>query len=75
MPNPGADAPLRKVTLNLYESDCAKLELSYGHGWTTVVRDWVNQHVRGAERKLVLGDLEDSYQSDMEIIHGPLGQD
>lgn len=61
MPTP-ADAPLRKVTLNLYEADCARMEQAYGHGWTTVVRDWVNQHAQGAKRKLVLEDLAREYK-------------
>ena len=41
-----ADAPLRKVTLNLYDLDVRKMELRYGHGWSEVVRSWVNQHLR-----------------------------
>lgn len=61
MPNLGADAPLRKVTLNLYEADCVALEAGYGHGWTTVVRDWVHEHSWSIKKhmpKQTLGDLE-----------------
>jgi hypothetical protein len=43
MPTP-ADAPLRKVTLNLYEADCAYLEKTLGHGWTTEVRNAVHEY-------------------------------
>lgn len=45
MPNPGADAPLRKVTLNLYEADCIAMEKHYGRGWSTIVRDMVHRHI------------------------------
>lgn len=38
-----SDDPLRRVTLNLYESDCLWLEHHYGHGWTERVR----QHIHG----------------------------
>lgn len=63
MPNPGSDAPLRKVTLNLYEADCAKLEKLHGRGWTTVVRDTIQAHVYALDMKTIyqrmtLGDLE-----------------
>lgn len=64
MPNPGADRPLRKVTLNLYEEDCATLEQHYGHGWTTNVRAVVNDECIGLrklkdrpEYKPTLGDM------------------
>lgn len=64
MPNPGADAPLRKVTLNLYEADCLALEQSLGHGWTAKVRDLTHNYVvtytdRDAYAKIkrTLGDL------------------
>lgn len=57
-----ADDPLRKVTLNLYESDCAFLEAHLGHGWTEQVRQWVHQHsqnLAGFHRlRKTLGDLE-----------------
>ena len=40
-----SDDPLRKVTLNLYESDCAWLERTYGHGWTERVRQHIHNEV------------------------------
>lgn len=65
MPNPGADAPLRKVTLNLYEEDCTIMEEAYGHGWTAAVRNLVRKHVKYAGRvesqlirRRTVGDLE-----------------
>ena len=39
MPNPGSSRPLRRVTLNLYEEDCAALEREHGYGWTSHVRE------------------------------------
>ncbi len=62
MPNPGSEQPLRKVTLNLNELDCRAMEAIFGRGWTGVVRDWVNQHVRESSQyhklRKTLGDLE-----------------
>lgn len=56
-----ADDPLRKVTLNLYESDCATLAAYFGHGWTEQVRQWVHQHTQGLagyhSLRRTLGDL------------------
>lgn len=46
MPTP-ADAPLRKVTLNLYEEDCDYLEVSVDQ-WTVWVRDIIHDEVRKA---------------------------
>ena len=40
-----ADAPLRKVTLNLYDSDCAAMEKRYGRGWSEKVRQLVHEHI------------------------------
>lgn len=60
MPTPAGD-PLRKVTLNLYEADCATLERLVGHGWSEQVRQWVHQHVEGMvgyhKLRKTLGDL------------------
>lgn len=55
--------PLRKVTLNLYEQDCLRMEEVFGHGWTTVLRDWMHDNVRRHAQPLgragarTLGDL------------------
>lgn len=66
MPTQPTD-PLRKVTLNLYEADCATLAHHYGRGWTTEVRDRINDHARLIRQsagsawpaKRTLGDLDD----------------
>lgn len=58
-----SDDPLRRVTLNLYESDCTWFERTYGHGWTERIR----QHIHGEVQKRqepqphrrTLGDLSD----------------
>lgn len=61
-----ADAPLRKVTLNLYEDDCVLLEKHYGRGWSTNVRETIHTHVtvfiRSEKTKSPrkLGDLDDN---------------
>lgn len=56
------DSPLRRVTLNLYESDCAWLESHYGQGWTTRIRSHIHMEVlKRSNPKPVrtLGDLEE----------------
>jgi len=62
MPTPAGD-PLRKVTLNLYESDCVTLENHYGRGWSSIVRDVIGDHAHFIRRSTVkpkptLGDLD-----------------
>lgn len=65
-----ADAPLRKITLNLYEEDCLYLEENMGHGWSTWVREIIHAEARKAmntgsyryplvQRRQTLGDLND----------------
>ena len=67
MPNPGAERPLRKVTLNLFEDDCIYLEGINANGWTVAVRSLVHAGVRQHQHqettsyhviKRTLGDLE-----------------
>lgn len=57
-----SDEPLRKVTLNLYESDVLALETAVGFGWSEQVRQWVHQHtqqITGFHKlRQTLGDLE-----------------
>jgi hypothetical protein len=45
------DFPVRKVAINLYESDCKSLERKFGRGWTGKVRDLVHRYVREQHRK------------------------
>lgn len=61
-----SDEPLRKVTLNLYESDCAWLEKNWGHGWTERIRQQISfevyKHKHPTDyhtRPRTLGDLAD----------------
>ena len=66
-----SDDPLRRCTLNLYESDCQWLEKTYGHGWTERVRQHIHDEVlerqmRNApdpiatmNRLMTLGDLDE----------------
>jgi len=62
MPNPGADAPLRKVTLNLYESDVAAAEAYYGTGWSRTLREVWQAHMRTTtgyhSLRKTLGEME-----------------
>ena len=59
-----SDDPLRRCTLNLYETDCDWLERTYGHGWTERVRQHIHNEVlkrqgEARKRKIFLGDLAD----------------
>lgn len=51
-----ADAPLRKVTLNLYDADVVWFEETYGFGWSEKVRKLVHEH-RMAKKPMTVGDL------------------
>lgn len=59
------DDPLRKVTLNLYATDCEWLERTYGRGWTERVRQHIHTEVvmrkdlsSRSEHRRTLGDLK-----------------
>lgn len=39
-----ADAPLLKVTLNLFERDVAALKAYYGDGWSVSLREIIRVH-------------------------------
>lgn len=58
------DEPLRRVTLNLFEADCAWFELHYGAGWTTRIRQHLHQLVTDRQSteyhrgRRTIGDLE-----------------
>ena len=56
-----SDDPLRKVTLNLYETDCQWFEREYGRGWTERVRQHIHSEVtqrRSPTMRRLLGDLD-----------------
>lgn len=58
-----SDEPLRRVTLNLYESDCQWFARTYGHGWTERIRQHLHAEVvsrrdfQQPDRPRTLGDL------------------
>lgn len=61
-----SDEPLRKVTLNLYESDCQFMEKHWGRGWTERIRQQISFEVHKHRhpvdyhtRPRTLGDLAD----------------
>lgn len=60
--SPGA--PLRKVTLNLYDDDVVRMEQVYGFGWSTIVRELVHDHTFRMHEIIkypkTLGDLDES---------------
>lgn len=45
-----SDDPLRRVTLNLYESDCEWLARTYGRGWTERIRQHIHAEVELRQR-------------------------
>lgn len=53
-----SDEPLRKVTLNLYEADCAYLEKAYGHGWSQRAREIINDFCKEKRRIIAQRDKE-----------------
>ena len=54
------DAPLRKVTLNLYQNDVVAMDHYYGHGWTEIIRNLVRSHVKALRPSVrTLEDLLD----------------
>lgn len=60
VPTP-ADAPLQKITLNLYAEDVEILKRVYGHGWSTHIREIMNIDAQASKRlggKRTLGDLD-----------------
>lgn len=56
-----AGPPLRKVTLNLYEEDCAKAEVLLGWGWTEQLREMFHEGMNKATKRTVedIGRNED----------------
>jgi hypothetical protein len=61
MPNPGAELPLRKVTVNLFDEDCTAAEAYYGRGWSEELRKLWHDHIRNTtgyhKLRQTLGDL------------------
>ena len=62
-----SDDPLRRVTLNLYESDCLWLADHYGRGWTERIRQHIHNEVLQRQQptetsyhkvRRTLGDLQ-----------------
>jgi hypothetical protein len=62
MPNPGAESPLRKCTLNLFEADVISAEAYYGRGWTETLRKVWQEHMKTCvsyhKLRQTLGDIE-----------------
>lgn len=58
---PRATEQLRKVTLNLFEADCADMERIHGHGWSEVVRALVRGHLLRRKR---IRDAIDQFAED-----------
>ena len=57
------DAPLRKVTLNLYAADAVRMMDYYGTGWTEIIRNLVRSHVQAIRPSVrTLEDLIDDHQ-------------
>lgn len=58
-----SDEPLRKVTLNLYDSDCRWFEREYGFGWSERLRQFIHaevtkrSYVEPEPPRRTLGDL------------------
>lgn len=59
MPNPGLEKPIKKITLNLWEADVLTMKAHYGQGYSTVIRDLVEDHAREIARSTpkTIGDI------------------
>lgn len=62
MPNPGAERPLRKCTLNLFEEDVDKMQRAFGdEGWTVKARAIIHDYMKNTEvvklKRRTLSDL------------------
>ena len=45
MPQPPAEEPLTKVTLNLFTADLDYIKRTYGQGWSTLLRELIREAV------------------------------
>lgn len=65
MPAKSSD-PLRKITLNLYDSDVEELSVRFGHGWSEIVRGWVHEKLKQKPSPITIGDLRPRGMYDMD---------
>lgn len=50
-----AEAPIHKVTFNMYKSDYEALIETYGRGWTETLREIIHQHVKTLSHEQEVG--------------------
>lgn len=41
-----ADAPLQKITINIYKEDYEYLKANFGQDYSVQLREWINTEVR-----------------------------
>lgn len=64
---PRSPEPLRRVTLNLFDSDCLLMERRYGHGWSERLRLLLRDHLSKLRQPTIEEVME---QFDREDDHG-----
>lgn len=66
---PRSPEPLRRITLNLFEADCAAMERRYGHGWTEQLRNMVRSHLNKLKQPTI-DEITSIYTDELEDDHG-----
>ena len=51
--------PLRKITMNIFESDALKAEALYGFGWTERLREIIHEHLNRNMKHTVADMIRD----------------
>ena len=51
MPQPPAEEPQTKITLNLFTSDVDYLKRTIGHGYTSVIREIIREAVNARRNR------------------------
>lgn len=49
--------PLRKITINIFDSDARALETIYGWGWSEQIRNLIREHIKAHRPRRTIGDL------------------
>ena len=66
---PRSPEPLRRVTFNLFESDCLAFERRYGHGWSEQIRKLMRAHLAKL-RQPSIDEIEQIFSERAEDDHG-----
>lgn len=65
---PRSPEPLRRVTLNLFDTDCAAMERRFGHGWSEQLRNLLRDYLK--RKALPTIDELAPWADELEDDHG-----